>query len=88
VFVGALCGAALWPLLTALVVWVDDANLSDGPLIVLIIPLIAVYSFLSIPFTLIGRGYLGLALVVAIWAAVGAMVADGWQTRHERKRPR
>jgi hypothetical protein len=88
VFIGTLCGAALWPLLTALVVWVDDTNFSDGPLLALTIPLIAVYSLLSIPFTLLGPGYLGFALVVAIWAAAGAMIGRWLASRHERKRSR
>jgi len=84
--VGMLCGGVLWPLLTAFVVWVDDADLAHGPLMVIIVPLGVLWTFLGMPHAMLRPGYLGAALVVVIWAAVGAMLGGGWHDRQARKR--
>jgi hypothetical protein len=84
--VGMLVGAAALPLLTLLINWADEAEAADGLLAVLILPLFMVWSFFAIPAELLGRGYFQFALVEALWAAVGALLAVAWHDRRERKR--
>jgi hypothetical protein len=82
---GGLCGGALWPILTLLVVWADDTDLIEGPFIVLFIPVFFVWSVLGTPHELLGRGYVSSALVVILWAAAGAMLASNLYARKEKR---